>query len=62
MTMKKSLALTMLVVWPAAMFYDYRMGGAIHVMLAAAFVMWFLEANPMDDKPKARRTGPRHCG
>ena len=54
MTTKKILALTMLVVWPAAMYYGYQLYGAIHVMLAGAMLMWFLQANPMDAKKPAR--------
>ena len=59
---KKILALTMLVVWPAAMYYGYQLYGAIHVMLAASLFMWFLQANPMDEKPAPRRQGPRNFG
>ena len=62
MTLTKTAALTMLLVWPIAMFYGYQLYGGIHVMLAAAMFMWFLQANPMDAKPAPRRSGPRNFG
>lgn len=62
MTLKKTAALTMLLVWPLAMYYGYQLYGAIHVMLAGALFMWFLQANPMDAKPAARRQGPKNLG
>ena len=54
MTFTKIAALTMLIVWPAAMYFGYQLFGAIHVMLAASLFMWFLQANPMDAKKPAR--------
>jgi hypothetical protein len=62
MTIQKTLALTMLLVWPIAMYYGVQMYGAIHVMLAASLFMWFLQANPMDDKKPVKRSGPRNFG
>jgi F0F1-type ATP synthase assembly protein I len=62
MTFTKIAAMTMLLVWPVAMYYGFQLYGGIHVMLAAALFMWFLQANPMDTKPAVKRTGPRQIG
>jgi hypothetical protein len=59
MTLQKTAALTMLLVWPIAMYYDHQLYGAIHVMLAAALFLWFLQANPMDAKKPAKAARSR---
>lgn len=61
MTLTKIAAITMLIAWPAGMYYGYTMFGALHVMLAASLVAWLLQANPLDTK-RAKRPASRIVG